>query len=239
MSLMPTVRGAAAGPAASAWLIDALSRPATEFTGDFYFALETPSGLWFAVGDFAGHGLHAAVFMAMIQEQLEWAVDECNSNDPAEVVATIDRFLRDEIPLNRFATLVIGKAAADGSMLVVNAGHCPPIVARRSGAIEVIGSHGPIVGRLACPEWAQQQIELDSGDRLILYTDGVVERENELGEELGVARLMDAIRGAPDASAVELDAAISGFAAGAQCDDVTLMILRRVGPALLVGDEVE
>jgi sigma-B regulation protein RsbU (phosphoserine phosphatase) len=211
------------------WKVRAVSRPATEFTGDFYFTADSGPGFWFALGDFAGHGLRAAVFMAMIQEQLEFLIQACESADPAEVVASLDEVLRAEFPLNRFATMVLGRGTADGSVQLVNAGHCPPIIARADGKLETIPSHGPIVGRAPAPQWKQQILQLGPGDRLILYTDGLVEAESSDGEELGYDCFADLLQStAPDAPLESVLNAVRRLSGGPQVDDMTLCVVEHL-----------
>ena len=205
----------------------AVSRPATAFTGDFYFTARTPAGFWFAVGDFAGHGLRAAVFSAMIQEKLESLV-RSRPCSPEDVVAALDRMLRREIPGNRFASLVVGRAMSSGAVELVNAGHCPPIVARTNGEMELIGSHGPIVGLAPGPRWRPETGDLAPGDRVGLYTDGLIEAEDETGEPFGLDRLVALLRISPPETPLETFlSAASRFSGDRQSDDVTLFVLTR------------
>jgi sigma-B regulation protein RsbU (phosphoserine phosphatase) len=215
------------GEQAARFDVRAISRPATAFTGDFYFTAGTPEGFWFAAGDFAGHGLRAAIFSAMIQEELE-ALVRSNRCRPGEVVAALDRMLRREIPGNRFASLVVGRAMPDGAVELVNAGHCAPIVARTNGGMELIESHGPIVGLAPGPRWRPETVDLAPGDRLVLYTDGLVEAEDETGEPFGLDRLVALLRINPPETPLETFLSDARrFSGGRQTDDVTLFVLTR------------
>jgi len=212
---------------ASRFAVKALSRPATAFTGDFYFAVEVEGLLWFAVGDFAGHGLRAAVFMAMMQEELFRLIRSCSSADPAEVVASLDCALRGVIPFNRFATLVIGRELPDGSLQLVNAGHCFPFVVRSNGQLDMIGSHGPVVGLGPSPSWKQQSVRLATGERLVVYTDGLIEAESEDGSEFGAGRLGSLIGRLPHADVLDgVFDEVARFTNGRQEDDRTLFVLK-------------
>lgn len=202
--------------------LDALSIPATEFTGDFYMTADADDSLWFAFGDIAGHGLRAAIFMAMMQEEFERIVESCDSAEPAEVVAVLDRTLREELPSNRFATLVVGRLFRDGSVQIVNAGHNWPLLARADGSVEWICSDGPVVGLLPSAQWLQQTVRLESGDRLLLYTDGIVEASRG-AEEFGRHRLQG-LRNAPIA---HIYAAVRDFHGASLEDDATLLAITR------------
>ena len=157
----------------------AISRPASEFTGDFYFTTRIDEILWFALGDFVGHGLHSAVYMAMVQEELERIIRSRTSMTPAQVVVSLDDTLREILPVNRFATLVVGRARQDGSIDIVNAGHSYPMVMRSDGTIEWINPHGPVVGIIPSARWEHESILLRSGDKLVLYTDGIEEARRQ------------------------------------------------------------
>ena len=102
------------------------------FTGDFWFTHAAGDRLWFALGDVAGKGLPAAIVMAMIQEELEHRITSCARAgcDPATTMKRLDEFLKPLLPSNRFATAVIGWLDDDGSITLVNAGHCPPMIVR-------------------------------------------------------------------------------------------------------------
>ena len=100
----------------SSYAVRAVSRPATEFTGDFYLTAWQGEDLWFALGDFAGHGLQSAIQMAMVQEELERILSSCDGMRPSEVIAALNVSMRGVMPSNRFATLVVGYARPDGAI---------------------------------------------------------------------------------------------------------------------------
>jgi phosphoserine phosphatase RsbU/P len=215
-----------APPPASIADIHAVSRPAGTFTGDFYFTHRHDDRLWFAVGDVAGKGLNAALVMAMIQEELEHRITSCAlaKCDPSSTMHRLHAFLRPILPRNRFATAVIGWLRDDGTLTLANAGHCPPLVLRRNGTIEEIGSTGPVAGLLDSAWWSSSTTHLERGDAVVLYSDGLTEsRSGE--EELGVGGLRLALRGA-HLSARELASRALG-SAGAVDDDLTVVVLRR------------
>jgi serine phosphatase RsbU (regulator of sigma subunit) len=198
--------------------VTALSRPARTFTGDFYFTHRERDRLWLAHGDVAGKGLPAAVVMAMIQEELEHRITACASTqcDPAATMQRLHEFLRPLLPNNRFATGVIGTLREDGTLTIANGGHCPPLIIRRDGTIEEIGSTGPLLGILHHAEWRSTTTRLDRGETLVLYSDGVTES----CADLGVAGLKEVLKTArtPDEVVAKI---------GKPMDDVTLVMVRR------------
>jgi sigma-B regulation protein RsbU (phosphoserine phosphatase) len=216
MSALPAVRGLIAE-------IDAVSRPARTFTGDFYFTHRADDRTWIALGDVAGKGLPAAVVMAMIQEELELRIASCarTACDPATTLTRLHEFLRPLMPRNRFVTAVIGNLRPDGRLTIANGGHCPPLIVRANGEIEEIASTGPVVGILPFATWRSTTTHLGDGDALVLYSDGITESAID-GEELGVCGLRRILRGTTDARAI-LDA-VSRYA---HDDDRTIVVVRR------------
>jgi len=208
----------------------AISIPARTFTGDFWFTHRTPDRLWFALGDVAGKGLPAAVVMAMIQEELEHRIVSCARAgcDPATTMMRLDAFLKPLLPSNRFATAVIGWLRNDGSLTLVNAGHCPPMIVRADGSIEEIDSTGPVVGIVPNSRWSSATITLDPGDLLVLYSDGVIESPSAAGDDFGTAGIVRALPA--DTSPVTVATAIVEAATrhagrGMRYDDLTVLVI--------------
>ena len=216
MSSLPAVRGLIAD-------IQAVSRPARTFTGDFYYTHREDDRLWLAHGDVAGKGLPAAIVMAMIQEELEHRILSCAATacEPSATIARLHDFLLPLMPINRFATAVIATLDEDGTLMVANGGHCPPLILRNDGTIEEIPSTGPLLGILRNPAWRSYRTHLEPGESLVLYSDGVTESVRD-GEELGVPGLRNIIARAgasPQKILRELCA---------MSDDVTLVTVTRV-----------
>jgi sigma-B regulation protein RsbU (phosphoserine phosphatase) len=215
----------------------ALSRPAGTFTGDFYFTHRYADRLWLALGDVAGKGLEAAVVMAMIQEELEHRITSCARTrcDPAATTLRLHEFLRPLLPVNRFATAVIGHLRDDGTLVLANAGHCPPLVVRAGGTVEAIDSTGPAVGILPSARWRSVVTTLRRGDALLLYSDGLVEARSRDGQEFGVGGIQRAatrlVAGRPNVRARQISDAIldavDRHAEGAREDDLTVVVVRR------------
>src|SRR5438067_176097 len=207
--------------------VAAFSKPARTFTGDFYFTHRDGDRLWFALGDVAGKGLPAAVIMAMIQEELEHRITSCASTrcDPSTTMQRLHLFIKPLMPANRFATIVIGYLRDDGVLTITNAGHCPPLIVRGDGAVEQIDSTGPVAGILSKSAWKTVTRQLDPGDSIFLFSDGLLEAQSESGEEFGIDRIERAVTRAEsdqviDAVLHDVRAHSAGFD-----DDVTLLAI--------------
>jgi sigma-B regulation protein RsbU (phosphoserine phosphatase) len=210
--------------------VHAISIPARTFTGDFWFTLRARDRLWFALGDVAGKGLPAALVMAMIQEELEQRIASCARAgcDPTTTMERLHAFLLPLLPRNRFATVAIGWLRDDGTLTLVNGGHCPPLVLRADGRIEAIDSTGPVVGVLEQSRWHSTTRSLDDGDRLLLYSDGVLEATSPAGEEFGpagIARALPCPPASPRRVATALVDAVSRHANGERADDLTVLVI--------------
>ncbi|HJT16983.1 MAG TPA: PP2C family protein-serine/threonine phosphatase [Thermoanaerobaculia bacterium] len=202
--------------------VHAISIPFTAFTGDFYSVHRADDRLWFALGDVAGKGLSAAIVMAMIQEELE----RTTCDDPAANMMRLHTFLRPVLTRNRFATAVIGFVRDDGTVVIANGGHCPPLIMRASGKVEQVTSTGPVIGVLSTSQWRTFQTTLAQGDALVLYTDGVIETRSQNGDEFGVQRLENALGGeSAEQIARNVVNAVDGH--GKREDDLTLLVIRR------------
>lgn len=222
MSEMPALRSVTPFHARPAARVEAVSRPARTFTGDFYFTHRRDERLWIAHGDVAGKGLPAAIVMAMIQEELEQRIASCAGAhcDPATTMRRLHEFLLPLMPSNRFATAVIGHLRDDGTLTIANGGHCPPLVVRRDGRIEEIPSTGPLLGLLKNATWHSFTTHLEPGESVILYSDGVTESwagEAELGVD-GLRAIIREVGLAPAAIVEKLKET---------CDDVTLVVVTR------------
>jgi sigma-B regulation protein RsbU (phosphoserine phosphatase) len=132
----------------------------------------------------------------------------------------------------RFTTAMIAEYdIAMRRMTYVNAGHNPPILRRKDGALEKLEVGGLPLGIEPDATYETASIQFEAGDALILYTDGVVEAFNDRGEEFGNNRWLDAIRALPEISAEQtltsLMRNLDGFVgATRQSDDITCLILR-------------
>ena len=211
----------------------ALSAAARTVGGDLYHGfLRRDGALAVAVGDVSGKGVPAALIMAMAQGLLGLLHDLGLPLE--ELVAALNRNLGRFNPGNRFLTLAVALIAPGGGVEVCNAGHCPPVVVRRRGELEWIPASGPVLGILESATWSTTALQLQRGDALVLYSDGIVEsfapNGRMFGEE-GVRRALAARAGqAPRALAEGLMIAATNHRHGGEPDDdVTILVARYRG----------
>ena len=213
-------------------------QPARSVGGDLYDAFMADSRrLFVAVADVSGKGLAAALFMAAAKSHLKSAA--LRGGSLGEVLTRAQEAIAAENPEQLFVTAFA--AALDletGILEYANAGHEPPLLVRRDGAVERLGSSG---GPPLCvvPDCAYPtgRAALHPGDALLAFTDGATEATNGAREFFGAARLYDALASLPaatDAATLveRVRAAVERFAGGAEAaDDLTLLALRWEGPA--------
>jgi PAS domain S-box-containing protein len=227
-------------PLAPGWDVAALYRPAGEATeagGDFYDMVRTDDGWLVVMGDVAGKGARAASLTALARYTLRTAA--MLTGDPSAALAALNVGLmrRDDVAYCT-AALVALVEDGDGEAArahVLSAGHPLPVLVREGEAVE-LGRSGPLLGAIEGAEWPTEEIALDPGDRLVLYTDGVTDARGER-DRFGDARLLEllsSVDGAPPAELVRrIDGALRGFQAGPQRDDTALLAVGRLEPGEL------
>ncbi len=215
------------------------TRPANTVAGDYYDVFSRPgssaSGETFliAIADVAGKSIPAAMLMATFQASLKTL-----SMSPTPLVELVGRMnayaCTNSQNGRRFTTAFIAEYdPANRVLTYINAGHNNPILRRQSGNIERLDVGGVPLGILENAPYTSASVTLQSGDWLVIFTDGVVEAENNRTEEYGEMRLLTmlnantAVSPALLLNAVMLD--LDRFVGSApQHDDVTLMLLRAV-----------
>ncbi len=210
----------------------ARSRPSRQVGGDSFDVSATDGVLVATVADVSGKGVGAGMLAAGIHAGVRVMADMNLSL--AEVVARLNRYLHGATPDNRFATLATMRVERDGTIGVVNAGHCPVLIVRRDGAVDSIESSGLPIGLLAADTVYSEELNtLEEGDFVLFYTDGVTEAESAAEEEFGVERLVEVVRALAGHPAEEvcnavLDA-VERFTGGVTfSDDVTLLVVERL-----------
>jgi serine phosphatase RsbU (regulator of sigma subunit) len=235
----------AAAPALAGVDLAFATRPANTVSGDYYdaFLRDQPGGngrLFLVVADVAGKSIPAALLMATIQASLRsLAVSPLSL---CELVRGVNRYAcANSLAGSRFTTAFLAEwDPATQILTYVNAGHNPPIVKRFSGAIERLEAGGLPLGILPEGHYDEGEIGLASGDMLVIFTDGVVEAENERELEFGEPRLLDCLRAMQPLSANDaLRAILSSVDAFVgrtrQHDDITSLVLLVRSPGSQFG----
>ena len=174
-------------PLVPGWNVWLFTKPANEVGGDLVdFMKLDDKRHGITVGDVAGKGLGAALLMVKIQATLR-ALAPDYDNLEALTRKLNEILTRDSIP-SRFASLIFVQCTSDsGTLRYVNAGHMPPLVIRSSG-IHELEKGGPALGLSPTTAYTGHTIRLDRGESLVLYSDGIIEAQNQQGEFFGAER---------------------------------------------------
>jgi uncharacterized protein (TIGR02246 family) len=205
------------------------SVPCRAIGGDFFEFVELPSGdVGIAMGDVAGKGPAAALLAAMLQGM--FAADAVAGAGPAITLSRINQRLAARRLESRFATLVYAVLSSDGRLIYSNAGHNPPALLARDG-IRRLGVGGPILGAFGDATFAEETLQLDERDTLVMFTDGVTEARNGRDEEFGEQRTIDCLTqqaaASPSRVLNHLFTAVRDFCDQAeQSDDITVTVTR-------------
>ncbi|HET7842149.1 MAG TPA: PP2C family protein-serine/threonine phosphatase [Terriglobia bacterium] len=214
-----------------------ISRPANTVGGDYYdaFVLDgnengPPKRLMMVIADVAGKSVPAALLMATFQASLRSLTT--SSISLADLVTGMNRYAcAHSLGGRRFTTAFFAELDLQSRALrYISAGHNPPIVERASGQLERLEVSNLPLGIVSSREYAAGESVLRPGDRLIIFTDGLVESMNSAEQEYGEKRLLETLKTIPVESAPKtlaaLLASVDAFTKGArQHDDLTCLIL--------------
>ena len=210
-------------------------RPAQGVGGDYYDFIHLASGsLGIAVGDVSGKGIAAALMMASLQASLRGqTIKPCDTL--AEMIQHINGLVYEASAANRYATFFYAQYdPASRKLRYVNARHNPPMLRRhKNDDFEFLRLEegGTVIGLFPDFPYREAEIQLQSGDILVAFTNGISEAMNHADEEFDEERLMEAIRTCPGRSAANISSYIlehvDAFTAGAdQHDDMTIVVMR-------------
>jgi sigma-B regulation protein RsbU (phosphoserine phosphatase) len=180
--------------------------PARMVSGDYYDYLPLhDSKIALAIGDVAGKGISAALLMATVQASLRTQIRSCLESaalspcapngfpTAAQFVTQLNQQLYAYTSAEKFATFYFGiYDDSTGWLAYTNAGHPPPILIRGEQVIR-LETNGMVVGAFPFSEYGESRIQLEPGDLLVCFTDGITEPENEYGEMFGEDRLTELI----------------------------------------------
>lgn len=212
--------------------------PALEVGGDLYdFALLDDDHVYIAIGDVSGKGVPASLLMAVGKTLLKSTIQTVRA--PARAMAHVNNEIAEDNDSCMFITMFSGILnLKTGDFIYANAGHNPPLLIRKSGEIERLDDKpSPALGMCVGTRYEDHSRRMNTGDMLVLYTDGVTEAMNSKGEMFGDDGLMDFVIKEGNQGAKQLmdllSSAVHKHADGAdQSDDITALAVRyRANPA--------
>ena len=221
-------------PHALAWKnlsVEAYYSPARTIGGDFGVVLpQHDEFLEIVVCDVSGHGVASALMANRIYSETLHALERAGG--PASLVQRLHAFVLDRIPQEGFYfTMAAARFTDGGRRMTFAAGGQPPAILVSNGAIRLLESRTGILGCLVdtAQPAAAEEVELAPGDRVIFYTDGLIEVFNQSGDMLGVEGLEEIVRQSATRPLPQMkEAILAGVAAwrdGAMADDVSLVIV--------------
>jgi sigma-B regulation protein RsbU (phosphoserine phosphatase) len=222
-------------PTIPEWQVAVTLRPSRETSGDFYDVILLSNGrVGILAADVVDKGAGAALFMA-----LSWTLLRAFSREyleePESVLGAVNRRILEDTNAKQFVTAFYGILdPATGGLVYCNAGHCPPILISQNdnGAVERLTRTGVPLGIFAEQSWKQGIAQLDPGDVLVLYSDGITEARSMDDSFFGENRLIESVRRRLGKPAEEIQVGVLGDLEGfvgeaPQTDDIILCVLVR------------
>jgi len=208
-------------------------RSARGVGGDFYDFLELGlDEVGFVLADISGKGMPAALLMSHLQASIR-SQPLSTLRNPDEALEAVNGHFHSSTAAEHFATMFFGAYTGSTRRLrYVNCGHCPPLLLRASGEIERLEPTATMLGAFANLNCTHAEVELHPGDTLVLYSDGVTEAANSVGDEFGEEGVTEVLRESKASSAAELSKeladAVTRFGGMPPADDVTVVAIRGV-----------
>jgi sigma-B regulation protein RsbU (phosphoserine phosphatase) len=219
--------------------VAAATLPFEPVTGDYFDVQPAPNGCWIGIGDVAGHGVAAGVLMIMLQSIVAATARSRPGATPAEVLNVVNEVMfetiRNRLGEDDHVTLTVLRFHVNGRFEYAGA-HEEIIVCRaRGGACDVYGTPGVWTGIVEKTDHltVTTTFDVEHGDLIVLYTDGIIEATDEAGELFGVERLCDELERRRTAPVHEIRNEILGAVRDFQAaprDDATLVVLRYQAP---------
>jgi serine phosphatase RsbU (regulator of sigma subunit) len=219
-------------------------QPAKQVGGDYYDLITVPGGLLICIGDVSGKGVPAGLVMASARSALRSLAERVSST--REIVIALNRLLADDLDREMFLSLLLMRYdAATGRIAYTGAGHEHIIVYRaEENVVETRKTGGIVLGltRDVSEHVKEEQLQLEVGDALVLYTDGVTEAIDEKNEQYQLERLVKAVKTNCERTPREMMHAILSDVLrwkgkAQQRDDITLVTARRTPPGELAPDD--
>ena len=210
-----------------------VSVPCYEIGGDYFDLVSLdPDLCLLAIADVSGKGPAAALRATMVHGIIH-AVAR-HSKELSELMRTANQCLRERAVDSGFVTMFLATLESRGRLRYSNGGHNPPLWIQSNGRVTELTEGTVPLGLLDNVSYPEATVQLEPGDLLVLYTDGITDSENARGETFGAARVLDWAGRQWQRSAAEVEKsllqAVSGFCNGhRQADDLTLLIIHFLG----------
>jgi sigma-B regulation protein RsbU (phosphoserine phosphatase) len=222
-------------PVIPGYEIATLFEPAYQVGGDYYDVIPiSHSDIAVAIGDVSGKGTPAAMIMASVQASLR-TLASMQVGDPAATIRWLNEILcKNQGRSNKYVTFFLAVLDFRAHRLsYVNAGHCYPLILKKDGRVERLETGGMVMGFFPDIHYRSGAYQLDPGDLMVLYTDGVSELIDAREEEFGVERMISVLQGSQSRGVNEIRATLVAALEKhrgdqKQGDDITLILLKRV-----------
>ena len=220
-------------PKIESYELRAFSEPTHHVGGDFYDFYDVDTNVLIGVlADVSGKGVSAALLGSLLQGALDLQLR--SGIDSTEALARANRFICERSQSNRFVTLFLFSLDESGKGHYVGAGHNPAYLYRKEdGTIEELRSENLVLGAFDFADYSTTPIQLNQGDLLVVYSDGLTEAENMKGDMFEEERLIKLIQenGSKGAGTLQksiLDAIENFTQNRAQTDDITFLLTERI-----------
>src|SRR5262245_39866630 len=212
--------------------VAAISIPCRKIGGDFFDFFQPPDATFgFVLGDVAGKGAPAALMAAMLLGLFDDHFHR--GGKPAETLKHVNQALFRRAIEARFATALCARLTSDGRLTYCNAGHNPPFIVGTRG-LRRLGTGGSVLGAFAQTNFEEETVQLNPGDVLVVFSDGITEALSANEDEFGDERLVSCVQARrelePMALLEHILEVVRQFTAGTvQSDDLTGLVLRYTG----------
>ncbi|HEX3583928.1 MAG TPA: PP2C family protein-serine/threonine phosphatase, partial [Thermoanaerobaculia bacterium] len=218
-------------PIVDGYVFAGVNKPCKTVSGDYYDVMVRPDGrIYFVIADVSGKGITAALVMSALATAFN--IFARTDPTPADLMRDLNQMLAPKTAPSKFATVCAGVLHPETGLIeYTNAGHVPPLVVTKNG-VKALSSTDMVVGLFTAATYRTQTVQLERGESLVLFTDGVTEAEDEQERELGLQSVCDLLATRRTHAPELLDtidehvrAHIGNLPAG---DDVTMLALTRV-----------
>jgi len=203
--------------------------PSRTVGGDYFDVLPLEDGrVGLAIADVVGKGLPAAMLMSNLQAAVKAL--SADGREPDDLCRRLNAILAKNVTDRQYISFFYALLdPRDRTLVYTNGGHNPPLLVRADGRVERLDEGGVVLAAFAAPDFGTGRTALCAGDRVILFTDGIVEARNTASIEFGEGRLADVALSRPGATAREVERAIleavSVWRDGEATDDATLLVV--------------